>query len=109
VTCLGFPIVRANTYARLRVRFTAKNGALASVDACPTFVHWSTAPVPAALAERVTHPAASDCWRDESNLADNAWTYATLPDKPFTVRVVHAADSVSRTAPATADTLIVRW
>lgn len=109
ITCLGAPFVRANTYTRLRIRFTASGGKLTAVIACPTFVHWSSAPVPDALADRVAHPAGRDCWRDEANLADNEWTYATLPDRAFTVAVVHGADSVRRAAAPTADTLIVRW
>ena len=109
ITCLGFPIVRANTYMRERVRFTARNGKLTAVNACPTFVHWSTTPVPDALADRVAHPVARDCWRDEANPADNEWTFATLPDRAFTVSLVHGADSVSRKTNPTRDTLIVHW
>ncbi len=109
ITCLGFPLVRANTYSRLRIRFTAREGRLTAIDACPTFVHWASTAVPDALAERVAHPAARDCWRDEANLADNEWTFATLPDRAFTVAVVHGADSVRRAAAPTRDTLIVRW
>ncbi len=109
VICLGAPIVRANTYMRQRVRFTARAGKLTAVEACPTFVHWSTATVPEALASRVAHPPAHDCWRDAANLADNEWTFATLPDRAFTVALVHGTDSVSRKAAPTSDTLIVRW
>ncbi len=107
--CLGTPIVRANTFVRQRIRFEFHADTLTTVQACPTFVHWSRTPVPAALAERVAHPLANDCWRDEANLADNDWTYATLPDKAFTTVTVHAADSVRRKSEPTADTLIVRW
>lgn len=107
--CLGTPIVRANTFVRERIRFDFRADALTTVHACPTFVHWSRTPVPTALAERVAHPLANDCWRDDANLADNEWTYATLPDKPFTTVTVHAADSVRRKAEPTADTLVVRW
>lgn len=109
VVCLGFPIVRANTYTRQRIRFTARDGKLSAVEACPTFVHWSTTPVPDALAARVAHPAAHDCWRDEANQADNDWAFATLPDRAFTLVVVHGADSVRRLDSPTADTLVVRW
>ncbi len=109
ITCLGFPLVRANTYSRVRIRFTAHEGRLTAVDACPMFVHWTTTPVPDALADRVAHPIARDCWRDDTNPADNEWTYATLPDRAFTVAVVHGADSVRRAAAPTNDTLIVRW
>ena len=109
VVCLGSPIVRANTYTRQRIRFTAQRGKLAAVDACPTMVHWSTTTVPDALAERVAHPPAHDCWRDEANLADNEWMFATLPDHRFTVTVVHGSDRVSRADAPTTDTLIVHW
>ena len=107
--CLGTPIVRANTFVRERVRFEFRGNTLQAVRVCPAFVYWARTPVPGALAERVAHPLANDCWRDESNLADNEWTYATLPDIPFTTVTVHAADSVRRKAEGTADTLVVRW
>jgi hypothetical protein len=109
VICLGAPTVRANTYSRVRFRFTGRAGKLTAVEACPTFVHWSTATVPEALDARVTHPPAHDCWRDASNIADNEWTFATLPDHRFTVTVVHGADRVSRADEPTRDTLIVHW
>ena len=109
MTCLGLPIVRANTYTRQRIRFRARDGKLAAVEACPVFVHWATTPVPDELAARVLLPPARDCWRDDTNPADNEWTFATLPDRAFTVAVVHGADSVSRKSAPTSDTLIVRW
>lgn len=109
ITCLSPPKVWSNTYSRLRVRFSSLNRKLTAVEACPTLVHWSSNPVPTSLADRVVMSEAHGCWRDESNPADNQWTYATLPDHAFTVTVVHATDSVRRAASPTADTLIVRW
>ncbi len=109
LTCLAFPIVRANTYARLTVRFSSHDQKLTAVEACPTFVHWSRTPEPAALAVRVEQSSANGCWRDQANVADNEWSFAILPDHPFTMAVVHGADSVRRKDAATRDTLIVRW
>ncbi|MBC7843958.1 MAG: hypothetical protein H7099_16675 [Gemmatimonadaceae bacterium] len=107
--CLGAPIVRANSFSRTRVRLIFRAGTLRQVNACPTFVHWSRTPVPSELADRVAHPPRNDCWRDDANLADNAWTYATLPDRAFTTVTVHGADSARRKSAPTPDTLIVRW
>ena len=50
-----------------------------------------------------------DWKRDETNAADNEWSYSTVPDRAFTVARVHGADTVSRRAAATTDTLIVDW
>lgn len=108
--CLGKPVVRANSYTRMIVRFTTHDGRLSGVHACPALVHWSRAVLPSRIVRQLHAPAvATGCWRDEQNPADNEWIYATVPDRAFTVAAVHGADTVARSASPTVDTLIVHW
>ena len=109
LTCLGKPIVRANTYTQLSIRFGSSGGALTSVSACPTIVHWTTRFVPALFVARLAAQNEQSCWRDETNAADNEWSYSTVPDRAFTVARLHGADTVSRRSAQTKDTLIVDW
>ena len=109
LVCLGTPIVRDNSYTRFSIRFVSHNGALNLLAACPVLVHWKRQAVPSDLASRVNAHLDRGCWRDESNPAENDWSYGLLPDHPFTVSVVHGADSVTRRTSPTTDTLIVQW
>jgi hypothetical protein len=109
LACLGLPIIRANTYTQIAIRFGSSRGAVTSVSACPTIVHWKIRTVPAPLVQRLSTQNQKTCWRDETNAADNEWSYSTVPDRPFTVARVHGADTVSRRTTATTDTLIVDW
>ena len=107
LVCLGRAQLRANVYTQMVLRLAHRAARLVTVDACPALLHWSRATLPARLEPR----SADDgrCWRDASNIADNAWTYAVLPDAPFTVALLHAADTVTRRDDPTRDTLMVRW
>ena len=109
LTCLGTPIVRANTYTQIAIRFGSSRGALTSVSACPTVVHWKVSAVPSEIIQRLAAQSGNNCWRDATNAADNEWSYSTVPDRAFTVARVHGADTVSRRAAPTKDTLIVDW
>jgi hypothetical protein len=109
LACLGMPIVRENTFAQLAMRFKFRNDELVALTACPGVVHWKTRAVPADIAQRLASQTAGTCWRDETNPADNEWTYGIVPDRPFTVARVHAADTVIRRATPTADTLVLDW
>ena len=109
LTCLGLPIVRENTYAQIAIRFGSSRGSLTSVSACPTVVHWKVRAVPSEIVQRLAAQSGNSCWRDATNAADNEWSYSMVPDRAFTVARVHGADTVSRRAAATSDTLLVDW
>lgn len=109
LTCLGTPTVWGNSFSQLSIRFASTHGALTSVSACPALVHWKMRPVPLPTMPRLSTQSARTCWRDETNVADNEWTYATVPDRAFTVVRVHGSDTVSRQAASTKDTLFVNW
>lgn len=109
LTCLALPNVHDNSYSQISIRFASARGALTAVSACPSVVHWTTRTVPADIVRRQAAQTGQTCWRDETNVADNEWTYANVPDRAFTVARVHGADTVSRRAAATADTLVVDW
>lgn len=109
LVCLGEPIVRDNSYSRYSIRFASRGGKLASLSACPTLVHWKTRAVPVDLVTRFADHVDRGCWRDEANVADNEWTFGTLPDHAFTTAVVHTSDTVTLRSTPTADTLIVIW
>ena len=108
-TCLGQPVIRSNAYTRMLFRFASRDGRLTAITACPAVVHWSTTALPPHIANAGTAAGQAPCWRDGQNVADNEWGFATLPDRRYTVTLVHATDSLFRNDAPTPDTLLVRW
>ena len=109
-TCVGQPVIRSNSYTRMVFRFSARDGRLTGISACPAAMHWSSTALPMHIAAALTTTAGQNgCWRHGANVADNEWGFATLPDRRYTVALVHASDSLFRRETPTADTLIVRW
>lgn len=107
--CLGQPVIRSNSYTRMVFRFASRDGRLTGITTCPAVVHWSATAVPAHIASAGAAAGLGRCWRDGQNVAENEWGFATLPDRRYTVALVHASDSLFRTEAPTPDTLIVRW
>jgi len=108
-TCLGQPVIRSNSYTRMLFRFASRDGRLTGITACPAVVHWSPTALPAHLVAATAAAGRLRCWRDGQNVTDNEWGFATLPDRRYTVALVHASDSLFRNEAPTPDTLIVRW
>lgn len=109
LTCLGQPVIRSNSYTRMIFRFASRDGRLTGITACPAVVHWAAAALPSRIAAASAAVGPASCWRDGQNVADNGWGFATLPDRRYTVALVHASDSLFREDAPTPDTLIVRW
>lgn len=108
--CIAQAVIRGNAYSRMMFQLTARADTLTRATACPALIRWSRRPLPNAMARRIdSRERAGECWRDTTNIADNEWAFAVVPDRRFAVALVHGSDTLRRQTAPSPDTLVVLW